>query len=88
MRIVVDEGRPGYWLKSLMMAAAIETDADEGSPSVDVVSLRGERERLRRTGTVRQAKRAAKRYRAELQKLGEEHFCRKYALPPQFAERQ
>ena len=86
MQVVVEEGRPGYWWKSVVLGALIGPDMDESSPAVQVVSRVGECHCLLRTGTTRQARRAADRYRQELVERGEEQFCATYGLPQRFAE--
>jgi hypothetical protein len=82
-------GGTSYWLRSLLpqfvwpgKTAAEDRDA----PAVVCRSGTGEAHVLQRTGTYRQAEKAAARFRRELVTLGAATFCERYGLPPRLAE--
>jgi len=56
-------------------------DEDRDAPTVLARSASGAEYVLLRTGFVRQANRAADRFRYELEQLGEPAFRRRYGLP-------
>jgi hypothetical protein len=86
VQIVAERGRTGHWLKSLLLGSLLGTDMDEESPAVFVVGRNDQRHRLVGSATLRQAEKAADRYRAELFACGESEFCRKYGLPEGLAD--
>ena len=87
MEIVVREARGGtvrYWwrvLFSLNPVVIWTADEDKEAPTVLARSASGAEYVLLRTGFLRQANRAADRFRYELQQLGEPAFRQRYGLP-------
>ena len=87
VEIVVREARGGtvrYFWRVLLSLNPIEmwrTDEDKDAPTVLVRSASGTEYVLLRTGFLRQANRAAHRFRYELQQLGEPAFRQRYGLP-------
>ena len=86
MKVVVRAARGGtlrYWLRCLFDAPVpIKTEAeDRDAPTVLATSPSGAEYVLLRTGSLRQANRAADRFRRELEQLGDTGFRERYGLP-------
>jgi hypothetical protein len=87
VKVVVREARGGtvrYWLRILLSLSPFmghNEDEDRDAPTVLVRSASGVEYVLLRTGFLRQANRAADRFRGELQQLGEQAFRQRYGLP-------
>lgn len=86
MQIIAECGRPGYWLKSLLLGVLIGPDMDEDSPAVVALGRNNQRHQLLKSGTLRAARKSAARFQAELLACGESEFCRRYGLPESFTK--
>ena len=73
------EGTLRYWLRSLWSEGILGGD-EAPAPRVTAVWSDGVEVTMLRTGSYRQAVQQARRFSAELDRMGMMDFCKKYAL--------